>query len=162
MLCTSPGMCDSDGLPRCSGARPSDWRRGGMCMSGCMLQPRVRLELGHKTDSTQQPDVSHKEDIIPHTSLIKIPSHTLFAHSQWPQDKLPVLSATLPGNWLPLLPRSAPLSRPSTPLRAHLPPRLLSPPSSSRPVASRPLTLLAPRRPSTVSSAPIERTKTGS
>ena len=82
--------------------------------------------------------------------------HTLFVHSQWPQDKLPVLSATPPGNWLPLLPRSAPSSQPSTLLPAQLPQRLPSPPSSSRPVALRPLTSLAPRRLSMVSTEATE------
>jgi hypothetical protein len=97
------------------------------------LQPRVRLELGQKIDSTQQPDVAHKETQSPIILPSRYP-HTLFAHSQWPQDKLPVLSATPPGNWLPLLPRSAPLSRPSTLLRV-LPPRPPSLPNSSRPAA---------------------------
>ena len=121
-----------------------------------MLQPRVRLELGQKIVSTQQCEGSHKEVTVPHILFIKIPSHTVFAHSQWPQDKLPVLSATPPGNWLPLLPRSAPLSRPST-LPPALLPVLLSPPSSSRPVASRPSTSLAPRRPSTVGIEPLSQ-----
>jgi hypothetical protein len=88
---------------------------------------------------------------VPHTSSPN--SRYPLTHSQWLQDLLPALSAKPPGNWLLLLPRSAPLSLPFA-LASQLPPRPLSPPTSSRPVVSRQLTLPAPRRPSTVILSP--------
>lgn len=85
--------------------------------------------------------------------LLPIYPHT-HTHSQWPQDPLPELSVSPSGNWLPQQSRDALLSLPSTlfELVLQLPPRLLSPLNSSKPVVSRPLTLPEPRRPSTVGS----------
>lgn len=84
-----------------------------------------------------------KADCFPHTSLLR--SRYPSTHSQWLQDLYPVLSARLPGNWLLLPHRSAPLSLLCA-LASPLLPRRLLPHSSSRPVVSRQSTLLAPRR----------------
>jgi hypothetical protein len=88
-----------------------------------------------------------KATYFPHTSFLR--SRYPFTHSQWLQDLYPALFAKLPGNWLLLLHRSAPLSLLCA-LASPLLPRRLSHPSSSRPVESRQLTLPVPRRPSTV------------
>lgn len=148
-------------MPRfCKERRCYDWlqpapgRRGRLrllalarCSDGAWTCPENRLH-------TDQPGGALKSIIIPQTCPSRYPSRP---PTQWPQDKQPVLSASPPGNWLPLLPRSAPLSRPSAlpALASQLPPRPLSRLASSRRAASRQLTLPAPRRPSTVSLGAI-------
>lgn len=115
--------------------------------------------FGRPSSKIRRPQMQlHASFINRPTPIPIIPPRYPLTHSQWHQDLSLVLPARLRANW-PLLRRNAPLSLLSAllALASQLPPRLLSPPSSSRREASRPSTLLAPRRPSMVSFGAIER-----